>query len=155
MRDLAGARLFGQKTMGAVLPAAFDQLPNGDYLQYVIASYVTCNGEVLEGAGVAPDERTNAGRSRNREEDRTIQAAIEWMKGKTESAKSGKPFFLYLPYTSPHYPVCPLPEFWGKGDAGGYGEFMIETDYHVILFMTDRRQIEKLEQLFQVAVTFI
>jgi trk system potassium uptake protein TrkA len=32
---------------------------------------------------------------------------------------------------------------------------VIETDDHVILFMTDRRQIERLEQLFQVAVTFI
>jgi trk system potassium uptake protein TrkA len=32
---------------------------------------------------------------------------------------------------------------------------VIETDDHVILFMTDRRQIEKLERLFQVAVTFI
>ena len=81
MRDLAGARLFGRNTMGAVLPAAFDQLPNGDYLQYVIANYVTCKGEVLEGAGVKPDEQTNARRSRNREEDRTIQAAIEWMTG--------------------------------------------------------------------------
>lgn len=32
---------------------------------------------------------------------------------------------------------------------------VIETDDHVILFMTDRRQIEKLEQLFQVSVSFI
>jgi len=32
---------------------------------------------------------------------------------------------------------------------------VIETDDHVILFMTDRRQIEKLENLFQVGVTFV
>lgn len=57
--------------------------------------------------------------------------AIEWMQGKAADAKAGKPFFVYLPYTSPHYPVCPLPEFHGKGDCGGYGEFVIETDYHV------------------------
>ncbi|NQV26865.1 MAG: sulfatase-like hydrolase/transferase, partial [Rhodopirellula sp.] len=57
--------------------------------------------------------------------------AIEWMTGKAASAKDGKPFFVYLPYTSPHYPVCPLPEFHGKGDCGGYGEFVIETDHHV------------------------
>ncbi|MCH7750645.1 MAG: arylsulfatase [Planctomycetes bacterium] len=57
--------------------------------------------------------------------------AIEWMKTKAADAKNGKPFFVYLPYTSPHYPVCPLPKFWGKGDCGGYGEFVIETDYHV------------------------
>ncbi len=62
---------------------------------------------------------------------RFTDKAIDWMGGKVGDAKGGKPFFLYLPYTSPHYPVCPLPEFWGQGKCGGYGEFMIETDYHV------------------------
>jgi len=32
---------------------------------------------------------------------------------------------------------------------------LVETDDHVILFMTDRRQIEKLENLFQVGVSFV
>ncbi len=32
---------------------------------------------------------------------------------------------------------------------------IIETDDHVILFMTDRRKIENLESLFQVGVSFI
>lgn len=62
---------------------------------------------------------------------RFTDQAIDWMQGKREDALQGKPFFLYLPYTSPHYPVCPLPEFWGQGECGGYGEFMIETDHHV------------------------
>lgn len=62
---------------------------------------------------------------------RFTDKAIEWMEGKAGEAKNGKPFFVYLPYTSPHYPVCPKKEFWGKGDCGGYGEFVIETDYHV------------------------
>lgn len=62
---------------------------------------------------------------------RFTEKAIEWMRLKAPEAKAGKPFFLYLPYTSPHYPVCPLPDFHGKGEAGAYGEFMIETDHHV------------------------
>jgi arylsulfatase A len=62
---------------------------------------------------------------------RFTDKAIEWMSGKADDAKSGKPFFLYLPYTSPHYPVCPLPEFHGQGECGAYGEFVIETDHHV------------------------
>ena len=62
---------------------------------------------------------------------RFTDKAIEWMRDKSADAKNGKPFFVYLPFTSPHYPVCPLPEFWGKGDCGGYGEFVIETDHHV------------------------
>ncbi|MDF1812248.1 MAG: arylsulfatase [Verrucomicrobiales bacterium] len=59
---------------------------------------------------------------------RFTDKAIEWISGKKDSEK---PFFVYLPYTSPHYPVCPLPEFHGQGECGGYGEFVIETDYHV------------------------
>lgn len=62
---------------------------------------------------------------------RFTDKALAWMQSKTADAKKGKPFFLYLPFTSPHYPVCPLPEFHGQGDAGAYGEFMIETDHHV------------------------
>ncbi|MGJ8656010.1 MAG: sulfatase family protein [Akkermansiaceae bacterium] len=62
---------------------------------------------------------------------RFTDKAIEWMGTKAEDAKNGKPFFLYLPYTSPHFPVCPLPEFHGQGDCGAYGEFLIETDFHI------------------------
>ena len=31
----------------------------------------------------------------------------------------------------------------------------IQADDHVIMFMTDRRKIEKLESLFQVSVSFV
>lgn len=62
---------------------------------------------------------------------RFTDKAIEWMQAKAHGAKDGKPFFVYLPYTSPHYPVCPQPAFWGQGKCGGYGEFVIETDHHV------------------------
>jgi arylsulfatase A len=62
---------------------------------------------------------------------RFTDKAIEWMQGKAGAAQSGKPFFLYLPYTSPHYPVCPLPTFRDQGECGAYGEFVIETDFHV------------------------
>jgi arylsulfatase A len=62
---------------------------------------------------------------------RFTDKAIQWMRSKAEEANSGMPFFVYLPFTSPHYPVCPLPEYWGQGECGGYGEFVIETDHHV------------------------
>ncbi len=67
---------------------------------------------------------------------RFTDKAIEWIDGKADDAKKGKPFFLYLPYTSPHYPVCPLPEFHGQGEGGPYGEFMIETDHHIGRILT-------------------
>ncbi|WP_238381263.1 sulfatase-like hydrolase/transferase [Mariniblastus fucicola] len=62
---------------------------------------------------------------------RFTDKALHWLDGKVADAKQGKPFFLYLPFTSPHFPVCPLPEFQGKGDCGAYGEFLIETDHHI------------------------
>jgi arylsulfatase A len=71
--------------------------------------------------------------------------SIAWMDTVKSDAKNGKPFFLYLPYTSPHKPVIPLPEFRGQGKAGAYGEFMIETDHHVgrILKYLDDNELAK------------
>ncbi|MFN4258086.1 MAG: sulfatase family protein [Gemmataceae bacterium] len=45
--------------------------------------------------------------------------------------KTGKPFFLYMPLTSPHTPVVPRPEFRGLGKIGPYGDFVHETDWVV------------------------
>jgi arylsulfatase A-like enzyme len=44
------------------------------------------------------------------------------------NAKSGKPFFLYLPLTSPHTPILPTPEWKGKSGLGDYGDFVMMTD---------------------------
>ena len=62
---------------------------------------------------------------------RFTEKAIDWMKSHVAQRGRDKPFFLYLPLTSPHYPVCPLPQFHGQGDCGGYGEFVIETDHRL------------------------
>jgi arylsulfatase A-like enzyme len=43
-------------------------------------------------------------------------------------AKSGKPFFIYLPLASPHTPILPSPEWQGKSGIGAYGDFVMETD---------------------------
>ena len=48
-----------------------------------------------------------------------------------DSARTGKPFFLYLPLTSPHFPVVPAPEFKGKSGAGDFGDFVVQTDWTV------------------------
>ena len=42
-----------------------------------------------------------------------------------------KPFFLYLPLTSPHSPVVPNEEFKGKSGIGNYGDFVCEVDWVV------------------------
>lgn len=57
-----------------------------------------------------------------------------------DSAKQPEPFFLYLPLTSPHYPVVPTKEFKGKSGAGDYGDFVMQTDFTVgrVLAALDR-----------------
>ena len=43
-------------------------------------------------------------------------------------AKSKKPFFLYIPLTSPHTPWMVDPDFKTKGQVGDYGSFVAQTD---------------------------
>ncbi len=46
-----------------------------------------------------------------------------------ESATKGeKPFFLYLPLTSPHTPIAPTSEWQGKSGLNNYGDFVMQTD---------------------------
>jgi arylsulfatase A len=52
------------------------------------------------------------------------QKAEEWISRQTKK----EPFFLYFPFTSPHAPIIPTPEFIGKSQANGYGDFMVQTD---------------------------
>ncbi|CAA6677728.1 MULTISPECIES: arylsulfatase [unclassified Lentimonas] len=46
-------------------------------------------------------------------------------------AKTDKPFFLYVPLTSPHSPVVPSEDWQGKSSLGRYGDFLMETDWVV------------------------
>jgi len=60
--------------------------------------------------------------------ERFTDKAVAWI---DKVHKDDKPFFLYLPLTSPHKPVIPQERFRGKSQAGSYGDFMVETDYWV------------------------
>lgn len=45
-----------------------------------------------------------------------------------ERAASDKPFFLYVPFTSPHEPVRPSAAFRGKSGLNDLADFLMETD---------------------------
>ncbi|MCK4999616.1 MAG: arylsulfatase [Anaerohalosphaera sp.] len=51
--------------------------------------------------------------------------AMKYIDGR---AKSGKPFFLYLPLTAPHTPIAPTKEHVGTSGAGPYGDFVHQLD---------------------------
>jgi arylsulfatase A len=73
---------------------------------------------------------------------RFTDKAIEWIEHQLNDDMD-KPFFLYLPYTSPHKPVIPIERFRGRSGAGAYGDFMMETDWHVgrILDLLDEKKL--------------
>jgi arylsulfatase A-like enzyme len=48
-----------------------------------------------------------------------------------DRAKTGKPFFLYLPLSSPHTPIVPSKEWKGRSGLGEYADFVMETDWAV------------------------
>ncbi|MDF2376565.1 MAG: arylsulfatase [Verrucomicrobiales bacterium] len=52
------------------------------------------------------------------------EKTVEWI----AERKADEPFFAYLAFNSPHYPIVPNREFHGKSKAGYYGDFVIETD---------------------------
>ena len=55
---------------------------------------------------------------------RLTDRAVEWIGQQTED----QPFFLYFPLTSPHAPMVPAAEFAGSSAAGGFGDFVAQTD---------------------------
>ncbi len=89
MQTTGRVRVFGETTMGAVLPAVTDLLPSGDVLYHALGDFTTVNGESLEGVGVIPDERVTlsrddllAGR------DPFLRAALRWIEEQGRSGSS-------------------------------------------------------------------
>lgn len=56
------------------------------------------------------------------------QATVDFIDAKASEAKSGKPFFIYFPQSSPHTPIAPSESWVGKSGIGEYGDFVAETD---------------------------
>jgi len=46
-----------------------------------------------------------------------------------------KPFFLFVPFTNPHHPVVPHPDFVGKSKGGAYTDVLMEMDYDTGLIL--------------------
>ena len=55
MKDTGRARVIGERTAGAVLPARIERLPSGANFMYAVADYRSPNGVLIEGRGVEPD----------------------------------------------------------------------------------------------------
>jgi arylsulfatase len=53
---------------------------------------------------------------------------VDFMK---RSVQSGKPFYVYVPYTLVHFPTLPNPEFAGKTGFGDFPDCLAEMDSNV------------------------
>ncbi len=67
------------------------------------------------------------------------QKTVEWI----EKQDGNQPFFIYLAFNSPHYPIVPNKEYQGKSQAGFYGDFIMETDAMVgkVMGVLDKKGI--------------
>lgn len=60
---------------------------------------------------------------------RLIEKSVSFI-AERAAANDGKPFFIYLPFASPHTPILPSDEFVGK-TATSYGDFVVHMDADV------------------------
>jgi arylsulfatase A-like enzyme len=60
-------------------------------------------------------------------------------------ANQKKPFFLYLPFTAPHFPAQAHPDWKGKSANGAYGDVVEELDFRIgeILATLKNTRLEK------------
>ncbi|QDV23117.1 sulfatase family protein [Aureliella helgolandensis] len=52
---------------------------------------------------------------------------VHWLE---QQQGNEQPFFLYWPWTSPHAPIVPAAQWQGKTEAGGFGDFVAQSDDH-------------------------
>jgi carboxyl-terminal processing protease len=81
LREVAGAKLIGSRTAGAVLASKYARI--GDWeLQYPVTDYVTIKGLRLEGNPLQPDEEVSA--SGNGREDAVLAKALELLRASSK-----------------------------------------------------------------------
>jgi carboxyl-terminal processing protease len=89
MQAISRVRVFGATSLGGVLPAVFDRLPNGDVLYHAIADFATAKGVVLEGRGVIPDVPVQPSRADLLAgRDPVLDAALAWIDLQASSSQS-------------------------------------------------------------------
>ena len=80
MQRIGRAKVFGQRSAGAALPALMHGLPSGDVFVHAIADFMDPAGGRIEGAGVIPDQLvplTQDDLSQNI--DAPLDVAVKWI----------------------------------------------------------------------------
>lgn len=80
MQRIGRARIFGEPSAAAALPALMERLPSGDVFVHAIADFTDPLGKRIEGAGAVPDEvvpLTAADLAAGK--DAPLEAAVRWI----------------------------------------------------------------------------
>ena len=91
--------------------------------------------------GEKPHDVKNYDLKSRREIDAELnEKAIDFME---RNVKENTPFFAFIPYTQPHLPTLPHPDFDGKTENGHYADVLAEIDYRAgqILDAIDKLKI--------------
>jgi carboxyl-terminal processing protease len=84
MQRLGRAKVFGQRSAGAALPALMHGLPSGDTFVHAVADFTDPSGGRIEGAGVTPDELVPLSQQDLTQNiDAPLDAAIKWIAAAT------------------------------------------------------------------------
>jgi carboxyl-terminal processing protease len=85
MQRIGRARVFGETSAGAALPALMERLPSGDVFVHAVADFTDPFGRRIEGAGAVPDEIVPLKVSDlTRGRDAPLDAAVRWIVRKKE-----------------------------------------------------------------------
>jgi carboxyl-terminal processing protease len=91
MQSIGRVRVFGTTSVGGVLPARMDRLPNGDVLYHAFADFTTPDGVELEGRGVIPDEPVPLSRAELLAgRDAPLEAALRWIASERSANVTGE-----------------------------------------------------------------
>ncbi len=88
MQRICRARVFGERSAGAALPALTSRLPSGDIFVHAVADFTDPDGTRIEGAGAVPDvevpltiELLSQGR------DGPMEEAVRWIRGQPAGSR--------------------------------------------------------------------
>jgi len=80
MQRIGRARVFGERSAGAALPALMERLPSGDVFVHAVADFTDPDGKRVEGAGVVPDEIVPLSEEALKKgRDTALEAAMRWI----------------------------------------------------------------------------
>ncbi len=82
-----------------------------------------------------------------------FEKASTYINEQAEDARSGNPFFLYLPLPAPHTPIVPTKEWQGKSGINAYADFVMQVDAGVGDMINTLRRAGLLENTLVIFTT--